>query len=198
MCRNLCTIIAKSVARRLVGAILVRMVLLKAWSPFLHRPLKTGSLHPARLWSKQIGFPLFVPGCPCSSPAGILMVREPVDWVEPLLRPLPLPFGLTGLVWLDGSSKPSRGRFELLDELDAGKGCSKCMTSGWSIACLNTKSTGRPAAVNWIPARVSSASLTKSLRSALITCCIVMLEYPSGWVVILLSKSLSTHLSCSK
>jgi|OrbCmetagenome_4_1107370.scaffolds.fasta_scaffold237953_1 hypothetical protein len=30
MCRNLCIIIAKSVERRLVGAILVRMVLLKA------------------------------------------------------------------------------------------------------------------------------------------------------------------------
>ena len=74
------------------------------------------------------------------------MVTEPFAWLVDLLLPLPFPLGL-GVLDGPGSSVLSRGLL-VPEELDNGNGCSKCITSGWSIALANTRSTGRPAAVN--------------------------------------------------
>ena len=75
------------------------------------------------------------------------MVTEPFAWLVDLPLPLPFPSGL-GVLDGPGSSVLSRGLLVLLEELDDGNGCSKCITSGWSIAFANTRSTGRPAAVS--------------------------------------------------
>ena len=102
----------------------IGMILLKASTKTTNVQSLAAS---ATVHRQQIALPLRVPGAPCSSPCGILMVSEPCDL--PLLLPLDC-----GLVYGPGLGAGvallAEGAAEPDPPFGVGIGCKRCSTSG--------------------------------------------------------------------
>ena len=158
--------------------------------PFFQRPLDTASLHPElRLKAQQIGMLL---AFNCLNP---LSSWGHIDFA--LGEGLAFFFGFgRGGVGLGGASTSSAGSLVTLTV--EGRGSKNMFTLGsHAKACIMVSMGFSPRAFGFREPVISCDNKVNMCLSALITCSILTFPYPGGASLVMLVRSVWTHLSCT-